>query len=413
MKLLVILLTLTFPVFTHSQDEAPLPIFDGKTLDGWKSNDVLVASHWLVSEGQIIGDNPDKKGSVLWTEKNFKDYELTLDYQTDSPDYDSGVFIRSPGHQVQIGVSRSLKIDLSGCLYCPKDLQGKYPIQSDKVKTAHRLGKWNTLKIRVINHRIITHLNGLLIADYMSITMPKEGPIGLQVHGGVHQKMRFKNFDLKTTSYLEPKVVESQYDGTSVQAPEGAIILFDGDDISLWKGTPRKGVENPEGKVRWLVENGYMQIVPRQGGIALKEPLLTNGHLHLEWATPEKVVGRGQGRGNSGVFIQGFPEVQILDSYNNPTYFDGQASALYKHAPPLANASRSPGKWQKYDIYFTRAELDDRGKLKKPAYLTVYHNGILTQDKIPFHNVAQKGTLSFQDHNNPGRFRNIWFVPAD
>jgi hypothetical protein len=125
------------------------------------------------------------------------------------------------------------------------------------------------------------------------------------------------------------------------------------------------------------------------------------------------VVGRGQGRGNSGVFIQGFPEVQILDSYNNPTYFDGQASALYKHAPPLANASRSPGKWQKYDIYFTRAELDDRGKLKKPAYLTVYHNGILTQDKIPFHNVAQKGTLSFQDHNNPGRFRNIWFVPAD
>lgn len=413
MKLPITLLTLAALAF-HSlaQEESLTPIFNGRNLDGWNTDDALVASHWLVSGGQIIGDNPDKKGSVLWTKANYNNYELTLYFQTDSPDYDSGVFVRGPSHQVQIGVSRSLKIDLTGCLYCPKDLQGKYPIQSDKIKTTHKLGEWNALKIRVINNRIVTHLNGELVNDYMTAAMPKEGPIGLQVHAGVHQKMRFKNLDIQPTRYDEPGVVEPQYDGVPVPVPNGATVLFDGKDLSLWKGMPRKGVENHAGEVRWKVESGFMQVIPRQGGIALKEPLLTSGHLHIEWATPAEVTGQGQGRGNSGVFIQGFPEVQVLDSFNNKTYHDGQASALYKHAPPLVNASRGPGMWQKYDIHFSRAEVEN-GKVTKPAYLTVYHNGILTQDKIPFLNRALNGGLSLQDHNNPVRFRNIWFLPTE
>ncbi len=397
-----------------TQAEVPsTPLFNGENLDGWHVSPEEAASHWFVEGDTVIGDNPDKVGSVLWTDANHKDFELTFDFQTDSPDYDSGAFVRGPSHQVQIGVSRSLKIDLTACLYCPKDLQGKYPIQSDKVATTHKSGEWNSLKIRVVNHRITTHLNGELIVDYMTAAMPKEGPIGLQVHGGVHQKMVFKNVVIRPAAYQEPKVVDPQYDGTPVPAPEGATTLFDGKDTSLWKGTPRKGAENPDGEFRWLVESGHIQIVPKQGGIALKEPLLTSGHLHLEWATPEEVVGDGQGRGNSGVFIGGFPEIQVLDSFGNPTYFDGQASALYKHSPPLVNASRGPGLWQKYDIHFTRAELDKDGKVKVPAYLTVFHNGVLTQDKIPFHNATQNGTLSFQDHNNPGRFRNIWFLPDE
>ena len=413
MKFPITLLTLAALAF-HSlaQEESIAPIFNGRNLDGWNTDDNLVASHWLVSDGQIIGDNPDKKGSVLWTEANYNNYELTLYFQTDSPDYDSGVFVRGPSHQVQIGVSRSLKIDLTGCIYCPKDLQEKYPIQSDKVKTTHKLGEWNALKIRVINNRIVTHLNGELINDYMTAAMPKEGPIGLQVHAGIHQKMRFKNLDIQPTGYDEPEVVEPQYDGIPVPVPNGATVLFDGKDLSLWKGMPRKGVENPAGEVRWKVESGFMQVTPRQGGITLKEPLLTSGHLHIEWATPAEVTGQGQGRGNSGVFIQGFPEVQVLDSFNNKTYHDGQASALYKHAPPLVNASRGPGKWQKYDIHFSRVEVEN-GKVTKPAYLTVYHNGILTQDKIPFLNRALNGGLSLQDHNNPVRFRNIWFLPTE
>lgn len=413
MKLPSILLAITLPAILQAEDDQLEPIFNGKNLDNWKTDDALVASHWLVSDSQIIGDNRDKKGSVLWTKSDYKDYELTVDYQTDSIDYDSGVFVRGPSHQIQIGVSRSLKIDLTGCIYCPKDLQGKYPNQSKKVSSAHKLGEWNHLKIRVVGHRIETHLNGELINDYMSVTMPKEGPIGLQVHAGLHQKILFKNFDLQPATYHEPKTVDPKYDGRPVPAPEGAMTLFDGRDLSLWKGTPRKGVENPNGEVRWKIENGYMQVSPKQGGITLKESLLTSGLLHLEWATPTEVVGTGQGRGNSGVFIGGFPEVQVLDSYDNKTYFDGQASALYKHAPPLVNASRGPGEWQKYEIHFTRAQLDDKGKVSKPAYLTVYHNGILTQDRVPFHNRAQNGGLSFQDHNNPVRFRNVWFMPKD
>ncbi len=402
------------PLFSVGADQKqkPLaPLFNGNNLDGWHVDNEELASQWLVEDGMIIGDNPDKKGSVLWTDANYKDYELTLDYQTDSPDYDSGVFVRGSSHQVQIGVSRSLKIDLTACLYCPKDLQGKYPIQSEKVTTTHQLGEWNSLRIRVVNRRIQTWLNGEPMVDYMTVTMLKEGPIGLQVHGGVHQKMRFRNLVIKRASYIEPQVVAPQYDGTPVPAPDNAVVLFDGKDASLWKGTPRKDAPNDSGEFRWKVENGYIQIVPKQGGVSLKEPLLNSGHLHLEWATPEEVAGDGQGRGNSGVLIEGFPEIQVLDSFENPTYFDGQASALYKHAPPLVNASRGPGLWQKYDIYITRAELDKDNEVKTPAYLSVFHNGVLTQERIPFHNATQKGGLSFQDHNNPGRFRNIWFLP--
>ena len=133
MKLPSILLAITLPAILQAEDDQLEPIFNGKNLDNWKTDDALVASHWLVSDSQIIGDNRDKKGSVLWTKSGYKDYELTVDYQTDSTDYDSGVFVRGPSHQIQIGVSRSLKIDLTGCTYCPKDLQGKYPNQSNLV----------------------------------------------------------------------------------------------------------------------------------------------------------------------------------------------------------------------------------------------------------------------------------------
>ena len=125
MKLPITLLTLAALSF-HSlaQEESLTPIFNGRNLDGWNTDDALVASHWLISDGQIIGDNPDKKGSVLWTKANYNNYELNLYFQTDSPDYDSGVFVRGPSHQVQIGVSRSLKIDLTAAYTVPKIFRG-------------------------------------------------------------------------------------------------------------------------------------------------------------------------------------------------------------------------------------------------------------------------------------------------
>jgi hypothetical protein len=209
----------------------------------------------------------------------------------------------------------------------------------------------------------------------------------------------------------EPLAVEPKYDGQLVPAPEGAVMLFDGKDATAWKQLPDKKDADQTDRFRWKIEGGYMEVVPRTGMISTKEPLITSGHLHIEWATPAEVKGNGQGRGNSGVFIEGFPELQVLDSYNNKTYYDGQAAAFYKRQPPLVNASRGPGQWQSYDIFIQRAKVE-KGKVTQPATITVKHNNVLVQDRLKFPSSTQAGTLKFQDHLNPVRFRNIWFQPS-
>jgi hypothetical protein len=216
--------------------------------------------------------------------------------------------------------------------------------------------------------------------------------------------------------WTEPAVVEPKYDGVPVPPPAGALILFDGQDASSWKQLPNpkdKAAANDAGgdAVRWKIESGYLEVVPKTGMIGTRQPVLTSGRLHIEWATPADVKGNGQGRGNSGVFIEGFPEVQVLDSFDNKTYFDGQAAALYKVRPPLVNACRGPGLWQCYDIDIRRAKVE-AGKVVEPATISVTHNGVRVQDKVAFPSALQAGTLKFQDHGNPVRFRNIWFQPS-
>ncbi|CAN5728678.1 hypothetical protein BH11VER1_BH11VER1_27390 [soil metagenome] len=209
----------------------------------------------------------------------------------------------------------------------------------------------------------------------------------------------------------EPVVVEPHYDGQPVPAPEGSVVLFNGQDAALWIQIPRKEDADQTERFRWKLENGSMEVVPRSGFISTSGKPITSGHLHLEWATPAEVKGDGQGRGNSGVFIEGFPELQVLDSFQNKTYFDGQAGAFYKSRPPLVNASRGPGLWQSYDIEIQRATVDN-GKVVKPALITVRHNGVLVQDQFSSASPVQAGSLRFQDHLNPVRFRNIWFKPT-
>lgn len=211
--------------------------------------------------------------------------------------------------------------------------------------------------------------------------------------------------------YPEPAVVDPQYDGELVPPPAGALVLFDGKDAALWKQVPGAADADASDVFRWKLENGYMEVVPRSGIVSTKERVISSGHLHIEWATPAEVKGNGQGRGNSGVFIEGFPELQVLDSYNNSTYPDGQAAAFYKRQPPLVNASRGPGLWQCYDITIQRAKVD-KGRVAQPAVITVKHNNVLVQDRFEVSNPTQTGTLKFQDHLNPVRFRNIWFKPA-
>ena len=151
--------------------------------------------------------------------------------------------------------------------------------------------------------------------------------------------------------------------------PSDAIVLFDGSDLSQWIGR--------DGAADWKVENGYMEVT-RTGNIETREHF-GNCQLHLEWAAPVEVKGDSQGRGNSGVFLMGNYEIQVLDGYENPTYADGITSAIYGQYPPLVNACRKPGEWQTYDIFFT-APCFGGQKLISPAYITVVHNGVLVQE---------------------------------
>jgi len=192
-------------------------------------------------------------------------------------------------------------------------------------------------------------------------------------------------------------------------APSDAIVLFDGKDLSQWQS---------RGRGSWTVANGYFEVVTGTGDLATKQKF-GDVQLHVEWAAPAEIRGNSQNRGNSGIFLQGRYEVQVLDSYQNPTYADGQAGALYGQWPPLFNATRKPGEWQSYDIVFEAPKFEG-GKLVKPAYATVFLNGVLLHNHKELmgptvhRQLAQyaaqpaEDSLVLQDHQQPVRYRNIW-----
>jgi hypothetical protein len=201
--------------------------------------------------------------------------------------------------------------------------------------------------------------------------------------------------------------------GDPRKAPSDAEILFDGADASKWT-TPHDGVAGP---VAWKVGNGYMEVIPGKGGVETKETF-GDIQLHIEWASPSVVKDKSQNRGNSGIMLMGRYEVQVLDSFENPTYADGQAAAVYGQYPPLVNASCKPGEWQYYDIVFEAPKFEGE-KLVRPAFVTVIHNGIVVQNHEQILGTtphAQTGVykahgdlpLSLQNHNTPVRYRNIW-----
>lgn len=196
--------------------------------------------------------------------------------------------------------------------------------------------------------------------------------------------------------------------------PADALVLFDGTDLSQW-------MKVGGGEAGWKVESGYMQVVARAGNIETKEHF-GDCQLHLEWVAPAEGHGNSQGRGNSGVFLMGLYEIQVLDCYDNPTYADGTTAAIYGQSPPLVNACRQPGQWQTYDIIWVGPRFD-QNRLVRPAHVTVIHNGIVvhhhreligrtghkTVGAYTAH--APTGPLMLQDHGDAVRYRNIWVRP--
>ncbi|HUP03515.1 MAG TPA: DUF1080 domain-containing protein [Bryobacteraceae bacterium] len=198
--------------------------------------------------------------------------------------------------------------------------------------------------------------------------------------------------------------------------PSDAIVLFNGKDLSQWgQKSPNGGALLPP---KWKVENGYFEIVPRTGDLVTRRKF-GDVQLHIEWSEPPDVTGRSQSRGNSGVQLMDRYEIQVLDPWNNPTYADGMAGAIYGAWPPLVNPGRKPGEWNAYDIVF-KAPVFEGGRLKSPAFVTVFFNGALAHDhqQMPgttvYRQVARyaphgaEEPLSLQDHRSRVRFRNIW-----
>lgn len=205
-----------------------------------------------------------------------------------------------------------------------------------------------------------------------------------------------------------PRVVNP---GGPGKPPADAIVLFDGKDLNAWKAEDGSAA-------KWTVTPAFAEV--HNGSILTKEEFGAV-QLHVEWASPAEVKGDGQGRGNSGIYLQGRYEIQVLDSYNNPTYPNGQAGSFYGHAVPLVNVSRPPGEWQAYDIIFHPPTAKDGQTV--PGSFTVLHNGVLVQDHVPvkgdattaakFSGVTPKGPILLQDHGNPVRYRNIWVRRLD
>ncbi len=210
---------------------------------------------------------------------------------------------------------------------------------------------------------------------------------------------------------LPPVVDPGPYSGPAAP-PSDAVVLFGGTDLSAW--------ENAEGgPAGWTVENGYMEVKKEAGSIQTKIGF-GDCQLHVEWMAPLPAEGDSQDRGNSGVFLMQKYEIQVLDNFNNTTYADGMAGAVYGQYPPMVNTCRPPGEWQTYDIVFRRPRFEENGEILEKAVFTVFHNGVMIQDHVqptgptewkkrpPYSKHPDRMPISLQNHGNPVRFRNIW-----
>lgn len=223
-----------------------------------------------------------------------------------------------------------------------------------------------------------------------------------------------KNMKPEQTEYFSPVPPVVTPGDVCGAAPSDAIVLFDGKNLDKW-------VNANGSKATWTVADGAMTVKPGSGGIQTKQSF-GSCQLHIEWRTPSPARGEGQDRGNSGIFLQSQYELQVLDSYNNKTYVNGQAGSIYKDSPPLVNVCRAPGEWQSYDIIYIAPVFNGDGSVKSPAYFTVFQNGVLIQNHVAIkgktlnvgkHYYEKHGDLplGLQDHGHLVSYRNVWIRP--
>lgn len=247
---------------------------------------------------------------------------------------------------------------------------------------------------------VLTLSTAALSAQKHSSTPPAESPMPMKP---------------EMTEIWEPEIVVVQPAKQLGDAPSDAIILFDGADLNQWTSAKDTTVAAP-----WkIVDNDHFEVVPGSGNIQTKMKF-GDCQLHIEFSAPDKVEGESQGRGNSGLFLQNRYELQILDSYQNRTYRNGQAGSIYKDKAPLVNAMRGPLEWNTYDVVYRAPRFKADGQLDTPATITVLHNGVLVQNNttingntyyIGLHDYPSahgNDVISLQDHDNKTQFRNIW-----
>jgi len=215
----------------------------------------------------------------------------------------------------------------------------------------------------------------------------------------------------EATEVWEPEPAIVTPGDSDEEPPSDAIILYDGSNTDAWQHSDGSAVQ-------WTAEGNALVVKAKSGSIKSVDNF-GSMQLHIEWRTPTEVIGESQGRGNSGVYIQGKYEVQILDSYDNRTYSNGQAGSIYKQAIPLANAMRGPGEWQTYDIIYQAPTFTNDSTYLTPPYVTVIHNGVVVQNHTEIKGTTEyigapkvvrhdDGPIMLQDHGNPTAFRNIW-----
>jgi hypothetical protein len=452
-----ILALLLLPGAGVAQNDGWVSLFDGKTLKGWrvaaKPEDVE-KKYWTVQDGAITCDSRGRrKHDYVWLigNKEYMDFDLKLKVRSfRESSGNSGVQVRSrydqeafrlDGPQVDIHPPGPYR---NGLIYdetrgvrhwifpvLPNSkIEPEQGVKNWKWVHSDEGDGWNDLSIECRGARIKTTVNGIPTADYdgsgvldddihKRYNVGTHGYIALQLHNGDDLYIQYKDIYIKPAPDPQPTVADA---GAPGKAPSDAVVLFDGKDLSQWT----TGEENQ--LTGWEVKDGVILTTAKREGTAKRKSSnlvskrkFGSAQIHVEYNIPSMPTATGQARGNSGVYLQGRYEIQVLDSYNSLTYPQGSNAALYGYFPPLVNVSRPPGQWQSYDIVFHAPKCDAQGKLAEPGRLTLLHDGVLVQDHVPVVPRkgcdAEPGPLLLQDHYHPAvtqtpmKFRNIWVRP--